>query len=165
MGSKLSLNSKPNHLFHGLKIQIDLISYFLFKVPLFIINQHRIFADYMTSSTCLLWVKPSLWHHTLFLDQEEQNHLLQKIQSWNDTSYHKGTQKVSYQYSHDSYCVEELYENKVFIPIPFEINHTSPQHVLKCLDDMLCLSIRLRVECGATFNLGTKPAFEWFKKM
>ncbi|MFS7936933.1 hypothetical protein Hanom_Chr05g00421561 [Helianthus anomalus] len=40
--------------------------------------------------------------------------------------------------------VGELYQWQVFLP-PFpKINHTRPQHVFKCLDGTLALTIRLR---------------------
>ena len=56
--------------------------------------------------------------------------------------------------------VEEFYQRKVIIPISFEINHRSPQHVFKSLDGALHLSIQLRVDSCANLNLGTKPALK-----
>ena len=56
--------------------------------------------------------------------------------------------------------IGEFYQRMLIISIPFEINYTIPQHVFKSFDGTLLLYIRLRVENGAKFNLGTKPALE-----
>ena len=59
--------------------------------------------------------------------------------------------------------VSEINERYVIIPIPFEVDHTIPQHIDEGQDSMRCLSIHERMKTVLKFSFEPKSFWKEFQ--